>query len=195
MPWCSESCSADSTIYFNQDRGEMGVDVSPSFQSSFTFRCRGVCSLSLFYSITFFISHTNTCTDTHMRAWSGGFRVEERLLWVTHSDKVLSRRAILIYVNKPCRCRERQRGHRWALVTSAPSLEGKDTDKEQCRHTHSESKREKRYWTVEKDTNTVAESDDKFSHTKSCFCGCKIKQPHAGNLQCGVCCLLFLCVR
>lgn len=38
MPWCSESCSADSTIYFNQDGGGgggggvcLGVDVSQSF--------------------------------------------------------------------------------------------------------------------------------------------------------------------
>lgn len=40
----------------------------------------------------------------------------------------------------------------------------------------------------EEDTNTVAVSADKFSHTKSCVCGCKIKQRHAGNPQCGVCC-------
>lgn len=33
----------------------------------------------------------------------------------------------------------------------------------------------------------MAESDDKFSHTKHCVCGCKIKQNHAGNLHCGVC--------
>ncbi len=65
MPWCSESCSADSTIYFNQDRGEMGVDVSPSFQSSFTFRCRGVCSLS--FSLFLYFTHTHT--HTHMLRW------------------------------------------------------------------------------------------------------------------------------
>lgn len=32
---------------------------------------------------------------------SGGLGAEERLLWVTLSDKLLSCRAILIYVNKP----------------------------------------------------------------------------------------------
>lgn len=78
MPWCSESCSADSTIYFNQDRGEMGVDVSPSFQSSFTFRCRGVCALSLsllLYLCLFFSpahkhkhTHAHTHIHTHIHA-------------------------------------------------------------------------------------------------------------------------------
>ena len=142
--------------------GEMGVDVSPSFQSTFTFRCRGVCSLSRSFSLSRSLSrslflyfthmhrhtHTHTCTDTHTR--SGGLRVEERLPWVTHSDKVLSRWAILIYVNKPCCCCERQRGHRWALVTSAPSLEGKAQTKNNAEthththtHTHTESERKR----------------------------------------------------
>lgn len=77
MPWCSESCSADSTIYFNQDRGEMGVDVSPSFQS-FTFRCRGVCALFLSLYLALSLCHTQTLAHnrahTHMLRWieSGG---------------------------------------------------------------------------------------------------------------------------
>lgn len=62
MPWCSESCSADSTIYFNQDRGEMGVDVSPRFIVA------EECTLSLCLPLSLSLSlffHTNTHTDTH----------------------------------------------------------------------------------------------------------------------------------
>lgn len=110
--------------------------------------------------------HAQTHTHTHAQVdW-----VEERLPWVTHRDRVLSRWAILIYVNKPCRCRERQRGHRWALVTSAPSLEGKAQTKSS---TDTRRKGERGYWTVKKDTNAAVESDDKFSHTKTCFVALK----------------------
>lgn len=70
MPWCSESCSADSTIYFNQDRGEMGVDVSPSFQSTSTFRCRGVCARSLSLTLPLFLHVTHT--RAHMLRWIEG---------------------------------------------------------------------------------------------------------------------------
>lgn len=96
---------------------------------------RSVLSLFLCCTLPLFLFHTPTHARRHTHTCSGGLRVVERLPWVTHSDKVLSLWAILIYVNKPCRCRERQRGHRWALVTSAPSLEGKGADKEQCRRT------------------------------------------------------------
>lgn len=96
---------------------------------------RSAHSLALFSLVLFFfISHTNTRTN------SGGLRVVERLPWVTRSDKVLSLWAILIYVNKACRCRERQRGHRWALVTSAPSLEGKGTKNNAHTDTHRKKK-------------------------------------------------------
>lgn len=91
------------------------------------------------------ICHTETHTQTHEYTCSGGLRVEERLPWVTQRDRVLSRRAILIYVNKPRCCRERQRGHRWALVTSAPSLEGKaQTKSNGDSHAHTHWKKKKK---------------------------------------------------
>lgn len=181
MPWCSESCSADSTIYFNQDRGEMGVDVSPSFQSS-TFRCKGVLSLSpslllslLFSPSLFFCSFTLYYTHTHTPHKLTHDQVEEWLLWVTRSDKVLSWWAILIYVNKPCHLCERQKGPQMSLgnlSTFAARKRHKEntlahTLKET--HTYTVEKREGRYWTVERDTNTVVKNDDKFSCTKTCF--------------------------
>lgn len=166
----------------------------PHFRVSHLDAGECVLSFSLSVFLSLYVTHKHSHTTVHTRTCSGGLRVEERLPWVTHSDKVLSRWAILIYVNKPRLCRERQKGPQMSLGNLGTFAGRKGADKEQCRrtHMHTHRKAEKRYWTVEKDTNTVAESDDKFSHTKSCFCGCKIKQSLAGNLQCGVRYVLFL---
>lgn len=118
-----------------------------------------------------FLCITHKCMHKHTHTHAQVDWVEERLPWVTHRDRVLSRWAILIYVNKPCRCRERQRGHRWALVTSAPSLEGKAQTK-----SSSDTRRKRGEGILnckERHKRCSIESDDKFSHTKTCFAALK----------------------